>query len=513
MKNIIKNISGTLLLAFSVAFAGNWHPVYENMGSSMSVNSITSGSYRFDLQIAVGDNGNVYRSWDAGRYWEYLNAGTPERLNDIVMFFDGTSDVAIAVGDNGTIVRSHDNGNSWEMLDSGTAERLNSVVFDETSQYVWAAGSNSAMYYSYDYGDTWVAVTLDNSGLNINDMIWDYDGLFIVGDKSGSSFVHKVVDNQIEFALGDTIPNTTLSTLVYYSSQLFIGGTDPSGDSYIYVRFNSNGLSPSSLVSMIPQTKITDMDVYYVSEPLPVEIIWLTTATGEILESRNGGGAFNAVYKDPLNRSLNAILTDKSGTAEFGQGVAAGFDELFLKYSFELLNIIPNRNDNLSSAITRLELQFSGAPFLPSINQNIKITSNFSGNIPFWSEYNTTDSSYVFVNISRVSPPESIPGEKWNITVGDSIRQFYDDGLPNSFTSFNYDVNFMPYSQGTLNFDVSNFHNLFQKPTTNFVTGFFNNDDILDLATFDGDTLYVLEINANLSKQYNFNIGDKVQLK
>ena len=48
----------------------------------------------------------------------------------------------------------------------------------------------------------------------------------------------------------------------------------------------------------------------------------------------------------------------KNGTIELGQGVVAGFDELVLKYSFELSFISPFVNDQLNYPVNQLELQF-----------------------------------------------------------------------------------------------------------------------------------------------------------
>ena len=94
MKNLIRYTNLIILLAFTYGFTGEWHPVHES-GNSMSINSIASRSIAFDLQIAVGDDGNIYRSWEAGRFWDFFNAGVGERLTDVVIFFDGGQDVTV----------------------------------------------------------------------------------------------------------------------------------------------------------------------------------------------------------------------------------------------------------------------------------------------------------------------------------------------------------------------------------------------------------------------------------
>lgn len=523
MKNFYSLLILTLILTGSILFAGDWHPVYEG-GAPDAITAVAAGNGDFRTQIAVGEQGNIYRSFDGGRYWELMNSGVAENLTDVISFYGDTSNVFLAVGENGTILRSDNYGNYWEYTQltdtSGAGENFYAAAYDESQGRVWIAGANGAVYTSYDFGRNWTYVPIENANLSILDMVWDYDGLFVVGFKNDTSFVHKIDDSTgppyVKFAPGDTIPGVTLSSLYYSPGQLFIAGSNQAGDAFIYYRFYSNSLGPNALMKNFPQLNITDMDVYQISYPDSVQIIWLTTEQGEIWESRDGGITFNVRYKDPLSRPLYNILTDKTGFFELGQAVATGANELILKYSFELLDykLHPNKNDNLSSPIYRIEMGFSAVPALFSINQYVSITSSLSGNIPFWTEYDTNDSTVVFLNISRSFPPESIPGEKWNISIGDSIQQLNDDGLPSSIFAFNYDVQFMPYSQGSLSFKKSTIQNLLQKPMTNIVTGFFNNDDIFDLATFDGDTLYVFEIDASgvitNFQGFPFNIGRNI---
>ena len=63
--------------------------------ASNSINAVTSRPYDFHMQIAVGEQGNVYRSWDGGRHWEPNNTGFGENLNDIVSFFGVIDEVLI----------------------------------------------------------------------------------------------------------------------------------------------------------------------------------------------------------------------------------------------------------------------------------------------------------------------------------------------------------------------------------------------------------------------------------
>ena len=184
MKNSFKVLGLSFLLIYSAVTAGEWHPVYQE-GASNSINAVASRPYDFRMQIAVGEQGNIYRSFDGGRYWEFKNAGIGEHLNDIVSFFDGSNDIFLAVGENGTIVRSDNFGDFWtftEISDSGgTTEHFLSVAYDESNAMVYVAGENGAFYTSFDYGINWNYVPLENANLTVTDMVWDFDGLFVLG--------------------------------------------------------------------------------------------------------------------------------------------------------------------------------------------------------------------------------------------------------------------------------------------------------------------------------------------
>jgi photosystem II stability/assembly factor-like uncharacterized protein len=85
----------------------------------------------------------------------------------------------LAVGNNGNYFRSADGGNTWSSYFLGT-DKLNSVF--AVSQNIWASGDNGKLYYSSNNGATWNNQTLAG-GQNLNTMFFtDANTGWIAGD-------------------------------------------------------------------------------------------------------------------------------------------------------------------------------------------------------------------------------------------------------------------------------------------------------------------------------------------
>lgn len=111
--------------------------------------------------IAVGDNGIIRRSTDAGVTWSSIVSGVSNQLRAVDFAADG-SGALVAVGSFGTYLSSSDNGVTWTSKNIGTAETLESVAV-RTGQSIAVGGWNGAFYTSSDSGQTWTKRELNTT--------------------------------------------------------------------------------------------------------------------------------------------------------------------------------------------------------------------------------------------------------------------------------------------------------------------------------------------------------------
>ncbi len=105
---------------------------------------------------AVGAHGTVIHKVLPGDYWEIVDIGTTENLNDIDIY--SITGKGWIVGDNGTVFFTEDNGQSWVKQNSGTTENLFSVSAVNDA-CVWACGEKGTVIKSLYNDGTWEDVS------------------------------------------------------------------------------------------------------------------------------------------------------------------------------------------------------------------------------------------------------------------------------------------------------------------------------------------------------------------
>lgn len=100
--------------------------------------------------VAVGENGCVVRSTNNGTTWSLLAAGITAHLYGV----GGWLLVMVAVGSDGEIWRSGNSGANWVQMSSPVASDLRSVVCSETGRWT-ACGDGGVILQSKDDGLTW----------------------------------------------------------------------------------------------------------------------------------------------------------------------------------------------------------------------------------------------------------------------------------------------------------------------------------------------------------------------
>ncbi|MBL8017261.1 MAG: T9SS type A sorting domain-containing protein [Ignavibacteria bacterium] len=128
--------------------------------------------------IVAGDNGTIYRTIDGGETWEQATTNTNE---NILKTTASDGNTIVAVGTNGLIIRSIDAGENWETINSNTAADLRGV-FISSNGIGFAVGEAGAILRTNDHGASW-SVIQENRGNDLQciSMGDDNNGI-IVGD-------------------------------------------------------------------------------------------------------------------------------------------------------------------------------------------------------------------------------------------------------------------------------------------------------------------------------------------
>jgi len=104
---------------------------------------------------AVGNNGRVIRSDNAGADWRIQETGTKNHLQSIAAW---DSDAAIVVGDLATVLITDDGGASWTRIPVEVREwgdQLLQVQIDHARGQAWITGTMGTVFRSVDRGRSW----------------------------------------------------------------------------------------------------------------------------------------------------------------------------------------------------------------------------------------------------------------------------------------------------------------------------------------------------------------------
>ncbi len=142
----------------------SWYEVYDSLSLGV-LNSVDF--YNESGGIAVGKNGNVLYSYDAGESWWTDNI-SPVNLYS-VSFRNNVN--GLISGANGIIYKTTDGGNSWNTIVSGYFIKLNSIKYGDHN-FAAAAGEKGTVLYSYNGGYNWSPeIRITYNDLNALDII------------------------------------------------------------------------------------------------------------------------------------------------------------------------------------------------------------------------------------------------------------------------------------------------------------------------------------------------------
>jgi hypothetical protein len=507
MKKLYQIICLSFFIFSANIFAAEWHEAFSEGFGGETIKEIAMLNNDFNQLIAIGEDGGIYRSWSAGSHWQNVHTAG-ERLRDVKVFLDTElgAEVIIVVGENGYVARSGNLGSSWFEPTVVNSANFTSVVYNSLFGTIWASSDDGTVWISFDSGVNWSIIIPAIQGLNVVDMASSANWVYLLSVRNDTSFIFEV-DPYYGTYLDDADPaiNLVFNKLEFRDSPnsedlLFMTGSDAiTGEAVAYYRDVSEEIGSRIPVFREPGLTIANMDWFSVFEggeqsDRPIDILWLTTSVGEIWESTDLGVSWRRVYSHFSGQPVTALVSNHSTNYDNGLALAVSLG-YSLKYSFEMEFISPNMGDQFSHELNEVRMYFSARADLPSVENGIAVVSNLSGRMPVRAEYSFYDSQEVVLIVNRpFTNRSSVPGEKWTISLVDTIIAYNGNGAPSSVRPFNINTQFLPFVTGILDFSPGQVTDtVITNSSTNIVTGFFNQDSYIDAITFSDGYLNIME--------------------
>ncbi len=237
---------------------------------------------------AVGNQGNIFRSFDGGATWSSQQQGS-SALRSV---FTLATDVWV-VGDNGVVLRSSNAGGDWVVTSAGTSENLRSVFFISPAKG-WIAGSNGIILSSTNGGTVWAPQSSTTTNrLNSLSFIDELTG-YAAGE---SGTLLKTINGGQSWTSTGGGWTGDLTSVAAKGQTVYVTATD--GRSYISV---NGGFTWSSL-NFMTDSKSDVVDVFVQSESRA----FFTGGGGYIRETLDGGKTFRWATH-PLNARISKIF-------------------------------------------------------------------------------------------------------------------------------------------------------------------------------------------------------------
>ncbi len=486
-----------LFLIPTFTFAA-WFKVHDNIGS-VEFNQGFSYTYDLSLVYAVATDGWFYSSNNQGKDWQQTQIEPGKDLYGIGLGQTTDSSFIFVCGANGALARYDNSNDTWRFYDYVTTKDLFSLHFNYSRSEMWVGGDSNFVAISNNAND-WEILPIADPLMKIKQIYSTYEKTILLGDDSQNIYIHYLHSYPDSMIREDT----TITLRNYRIIAIAANGSGESGDNAVFL---SQDLSTDefhimqfSIYDMNPQ--IQDLGTLpfgngisigvYVNYQTYSQYYWVGTSDGEIWESIQPDygaplGEWRKVYHNPDDLAVRSFL---SGGQEGMRGMAFGDDELVLLNSFQLKSVWPAPEVVLSQPENSIRLQFSAVPDLQLLSANTTVFSNYSGLLHFSAAYDPLDSTTVELQINRTNPNESIADEIWNIGIGRGIHALGDTTDPIYLTPTQFSCTFGQMHATSFAYEKSStfFHT--KSPSTNWVAGFFNQDDLLDLVTFSNNTLY-----------------------
>ncbi len=400
MKTTKRFIAILVMLLTSVLFANaqyGWHQM--NSGTTDQFN----GVYTIDSlhAVAVGLNGNVYRTDDGGATWTQRVSNTTNTLI-AVTFPDATT--GYAVGFNGTIIKSTNGGVSWTAQTSGTTLDISAVSFIDVNTGYAVGGNpgNGKVLKTTNGGSTWSNVTISSGELWSCHFLNANTG-WVAGRGKG---IYKTTDG------GSTWSTTMAVTL-----------NNVDVNCIQFLDANTGYIAMGDGVEKSTDGGATWIEVYSVSTFNLFGLCFVNTQKGwsvgtmsAIMNTTDGGTNWNSVSA-PLAGTLRTVNM-KSGTL----GYTVGADGYIAKYT-KVYSVTFHVKDINSAPINGASVLFNGFTQTTNASGNTTFNNFIAGTYPYTvskTGYNTFTGSVVEPGNDPVQVQLTSPGNSVSFYVKDN---------------------------------------------------------------------------------------------
>ncbi len=479
INSLMTSLVCLLLILSGTILAGGWTDKVPQLPGEW-INDIvcrdTSGSVLF----VAGDNGYVAFSDNGGFAWTQIPIASTDRIEAVDVSYDFGDTTVFAVGQGGSIFRIRNMGLFDEI--APIAEDIHAVGV--MANRVWVAGDNGQILYSDTNGDDWMPGSVNGRIVNFTSLISTPYGMYASAFWNTTTYILSDEDNDTVFDIVDSLQNVIIKSSFTDFGRLYFAGDDlQTGRGAIGIMDDMGGtfgtiapLSPPEIDA--PITDITGtFDTF--------EKVWVTTTSGKIYSSDPSMASFNPVYSNIEGKSVHSLTVMPAGAPQ-PVAWAAGSNGLLLRYDFMVMDMSPFMNDFSYPAANSFQIQFTTITDLPSIQNGLFIHSSVQGLVPFTANYFPGDSTRIDLVIQNGG---AVPGEIWTIILSNNIQENI------TFVPFDKTFNYQLFtiSGGGQNFLNAAPTGVFSTgvKTSNFVSGFFTEDDIFDFVTISSDSIYL----------------------
>ena len=165
----------------------------EPIGSTVKPTAIESRDRFYSLLAidtvlwAVGADGKIVRSEDAGTSWRVQSVPVTTHFQDIAAWDENT---AVVVGNGGVILNTRDGGKTWQQSDAPVNDVVNKLL--DVKAYAngeaWAVGAFGTLLFSRDYGQSW-SYARELEDFIINEITKRDDGGLVAVGEFGSILI------------------------------------------------------------------------------------------------------------------------------------------------------------------------------------------------------------------------------------------------------------------------------------------------------------------------------------
>lgn len=276
-------------------------------GTSSALNSLKA----VDTNTAwvVGDNGVVLKTTNAGSTWAPQSSGASVSLRSLSAIDANT---AWAVGEQGVVIKTTDGGATWQKLSSGVQDSL-TAVYAVDANNVWAVGVAGTIIRSNDGGVTWTVQHTDVGDYFRSVYATDASTVWISGvyapGGSPASLVRKSVDGGATWTAQSTGSSEMLNQVVALDgSNAWLTGAD--GKLYR----TSDGGGTWSVVNSGTSNTLYGIDL------LDANTLFVTGNAGTIRKSADAGASWSALNSGAVVNLQSAAAASTSTLWTVGGG-------------------------------------------------------------------------------------------------------------------------------------------------------------------------------------------------